>query len=80
MTQTIRHFFTVDVEEYFQVNAFDEHIPRDTWPTYPSRVAENVDRLLDLLARYRVTGTFFTLGWVAKRHPRSRQADRAGRT
>ena len=80
MTQTIRHFFTVDVEEYFQVNAFDEHIPRDTWPTYPSRVAANVDRLLDLLARYRVIGTFFTLGWVGQAASAHCQADRAGRT
>ena len=70
VTQTLKHFFTVDVEEYFQVNAFDEYIPRESWPTYPSRVAENVDRLLDMLARHRVVGTFFTLGWIAKRHPR----------
>jgi len=68
--QTLRHFFTVDVEEYFQVNAFDDYIARESWPTYPSRVAENVDRLLDILARHRVSATFFTLGWVAKRHPR----------
>lgn len=69
MTPTLKHFFTVDVEEYFQVNAFDGYIPRDQWPTYPSRVGENVDRLLDLLAKHRVVGTFFVLGWVAKRHP-----------
>jgi polysaccharide deacetylase family protein (PEP-CTERM system associated) len=69
VTQTVKHFFTVDVEEYFQVNAFDEFISRESWPTYPSRVAENVDQLLDLLAKHRVVGTFFTLGWVAKRHP-----------
>jgi polysaccharide deacetylase family protein (PEP-CTERM system associated) len=70
VTQPIRHFFTVDVEEYFQVNAFDDVIPRDAWADFPSRVAENVDRLLDVLVRHGVTGTFFTLGWVAKRHPR----------
>jgi polysaccharide deacetylase family protein (PEP-CTERM system associated) len=70
VTDPIRHFFTVDVEEYFQVNAFDDVIPRETWVDFPSRVADNVDRLLDVLVRYGVTGTFFTLGWVAKRHPR----------
>ena len=57
------------MEEYFQVNAFDEFISRETWPTYPSRVAENVDRLLDMFVPPR-HGTFFTLGWIAKRHPR----------
>jgi polysaccharide deacetylase family protein (PEP-CTERM system associated) len=65
-----KHFFTVDVEEYFQVNAFEELVSRDAWPSFPSRVAGNVDRMLDLLARFGVRGTFFTLGWVAKRHPR----------
>ena len=63
------HFFTVDVEDYFQVSAFDELVPRSTWDSLPSRVVANVDKLLDLLASYGVTGTFFTLGWVAQRHP-----------
>jgi polysaccharide deacetylase family protein (PEP-CTERM system associated) len=65
----IRHFFTVDVEEYFQVSAFDEVVSRETWPQMPSRVSESVGIVLDLLARRGVCGTFFTLGWVAKRHP-----------
>lgn len=64
----IRHFFTVDVEEYFQVSAFDDIVSRDAWPTMPSRVSESVDVVLDLLAGRGVQGTFFTLGWVAKRH------------
>ena len=64
-----RHFFTVDVEEYFQVSAFDGVLSRDTWPEMPSRVSESVGIVLDLLARRGVQGTFFTLGWVAKRHP-----------
>jgi polysaccharide deacetylase family protein (PEP-CTERM system associated) len=64
----IRHFFTVDVEEYFQVSAFDAVVSREAWPEMPSRVSESVDIVLDLLAQRGVTGTFFTLGWVAKRH------------
>jgi polysaccharide deacetylase family protein (PEP-CTERM system associated) len=70
MQRGLKHFFTVDVEEYFQVNAFEDIVSRDAWPSFPSRVALNVDRMLDLLARFGVRGTFFTLGWVAKRHPR----------
>ncbi len=65
----IRHFFTVDVEEYFQVSAFDDVVSRETWPAMPSRVSESVGIVLELLSRRGVQGTFFTLGWVAKRHP-----------
>jgi len=61
--------FTVDVEDYFQVTAFEEDIPRSSWPDYSSRVVENTQRLLDLLAQHRVRGTFFILGWVAEKFP-----------
>ncbi|HKO10077.1 MAG TPA: XrtA system polysaccharide deacetylase [Alphaproteobacteria bacterium] len=60
---------TVDVEDYFQVEAFAEAIPRDGWDSMPGRVERNTERLLDLFARHKVQGTFFTLGWVARRHP-----------
>jgi polysaccharide deacetylase family protein (PEP-CTERM system associated) len=63
------HMFTVDVEEHFQVSAFDDVISRTQWNEFPSRVDSRVDVLLDLLARHGATGTFFTLGWVAERHP-----------
>ncbi len=63
------HLFTVDVEDYFQVNAFDGVINRSDWDRYPSRVEESTERLLALLERHGVRGTFFTLGWIAERHP-----------
>lgn len=63
------HFFSVDVEEYFQVSAFERSVPRNAWEQLPSRVERNVDLILDLLARHDAHGTFFTVGWVAKRHP-----------
>jgi polysaccharide deacetylase family protein (PEP-CTERM system associated) len=66
---TVRHFFTVDVEEHFQVSAFEGVVRREDWPRLESRVGRNVDVLLDLLARHGVRGTFFTLGWVAEHHP-----------
>lgn len=65
----IRHHFTVDVEEHFQVLALAPYVPRERWTSLESRVAANVERLLELLARHRATGTFFTLGWVAERQP-----------
>lgn len=65
----IRHFFTVDVEEYFQVAALAPWAPHDRWTTFESRVEAQVDRLLELLARHDARSTFFTVGWVAERHP-----------
>jgi polysaccharide deacetylase family protein (PEP-CTERM system associated) len=65
----IRHHFTVDVEEHFQVLALAPFVPRERWETLESRVALNVERLLGLLARHGATATFFTLGWVAERQP-----------
>jgi polysaccharide deacetylase family protein (PEP-CTERM system associated) len=63
------HHFTVDVEEYFQVAAFDPYIPRMLWDGFESRVARSVDRLLALLSDHEAGATFFVLGWVAERQP-----------
>lgn len=63
------HYFTVDVEEYFQVSAFERYLPRDHWSGLESRVATGVHRLLELLGRHGTKATFFVLGWVAERHP-----------
>ena len=61
--------FTIDVEEHFQVSAFEAAVARSDWEGLASRVENNVFRLLDLLARHETKATFFTLGWVAERHP-----------
>nr|NIL98535.1 polysaccharide deacetylase family protein [Planctomycetales bacterium]NIM09749.1 polysaccharide deacetylase family protein [Planctomycetales bacterium]NIN09217.1 polysaccharide deacetylase family protein [Planctomycetales bacterium]NIN78317.1 polysaccharide deacetylase family protein [Planctomycetales bacterium]NIO35494.1 polysaccharide deacetylase family protein [Planctomycetales bacterium] len=61
--------FTVDVEDYFQVSAFEAQVDRDRWGQYESRVVANTQRLLDLLAGHQVRATFFVLGWVAQHHP-----------
>src|SRR6267378_4200010 len=53
--------FSVDVEDYFQVQAFASIVPRDTWERWPSRVDENTRRILDLLDGAGSKGTFFTL-------------------
>ena len=60
---------TVDVEDYFQVEAFAGVINRGDWEALPRRVVRNTDRLLDIFADSGASGTFFTLGWVAERHP-----------
>ena len=60
---------TVDVEDYFQVSAFEPHIARSDWERLPCRVERNVERLLELFADAGAHATFFTLGWIAKRYP-----------
>lgn len=64
-----RNALTVDVEEHFQVAAFEGQIARDAWEGHDSRVAANTNRVLDVFAAQGVRGTFFVLGWVAERHP-----------
>jgi polysaccharide deacetylase family protein (PEP-CTERM system associated) len=60
---------SVDVEDYFQVQALAGSFPPSTWDRCPSRVVRNTEIILDLFAEAGVKGTFFTLGWIAERHP-----------
>jgi polysaccharide deacetylase family protein (PEP-CTERM system associated) len=64
-----RNALTIDVEDYFQVSAFDRHIARDQWAAQPCRVERNVDLILALLETHQARATFFTLGWIAERYP-----------
>ena len=66
---SIRNAMTIDVEDYFQVSAFAPHISRQEWDSLPCRVERNVDLILGLLDDADVKATFFTLGWIAERHP-----------
>ena len=63
------HYFTVDLEEYFQVAAFKAFVSRSDWGRLESRLAKQVAKLLDLLARHGARATFFAVGWVAERQP-----------
>lgn len=60
---------TVDVEDYFQVSAFEKHISRSNWDKYECRVESNVCKILELFSLHNVKATFFTLGWIAERYP-----------
>jgi polysaccharide deacetylase family protein (PEP-CTERM system associated) len=60
---------TVDVEDYFQVSAFERYISRDDWDHLPCRVEINTNKVLDIFAENEIKATFFTLGWVAERYP-----------
>lgn len=60
---------SVDVEDWFQVGAFENVIDRANWDNLDLRVERNCDAILALFDEARVKGTFFTLGWVAQRCP-----------
>jgi polysaccharide deacetylase family protein (PEP-CTERM system associated) len=60
---------TVDVEDYFQVSAFESVVSRERWDHYERRVVGNTERLLAIFDEFGVKATFFVLGWVAEREP-----------
>lgn len=60
---------SVDVEDWFQVGAFENVIARAAWDSLPQRVERNGDAVLSLFDKAGVKATFFTLGWVAERYP-----------
>ena len=65
----ITNAMTIDVEDYFQVSAFEKHIDRNDWDNISCRVENSTNRVLDLLGNSNVKATFFVLGWVAERYP-----------
>ena len=62
---------SVDVEDWFQVGAFERSIQRSQWDGLDCRVEANCERILALFAEIEVKATFFALGWVAKRYPQT---------
>ncbi|WP_243361517.1 XrtA system polysaccharide deacetylase [Fundidesulfovibrio terrae] len=67
--KAILNALTVDVEDYFHVQAFAGVIPPHTWDSFESRVENNTRRVLDMLAEHDLKATFFVLGWEAERRP-----------
>jgi polysaccharide deacetylase family protein (PEP-CTERM system associated) len=68
-TSPVLNAMTIDVEDYFQVSAFEGLAPRHRWNDFESRVEANTTRLLDIFDDAGVKSTFFVLGWVAERFP-----------
>src|SRR5688572_15239554 len=66
---SVTHVISVDVEDYFQVEAFSQSVSRDSWENRPSRVVYNTRRILEIFDRYGAKGTFFFLGWIARKFP-----------
>ncbi len=68
-TEKVVNAMTVDVEDYFQVSAFEKHIRREDWERKVCRVESNMERILDLFSESGIKATFFVLGWIAERYP-----------
>jgi len=69
VTEPIVNAMTVDVEDYFQVSAFESHFTKRDWTSIPCRVEANVEKILSLFDERGIHATFFTLGWMADRYP-----------
>jgi polysaccharide deacetylase family protein (PEP-CTERM system associated) len=75
----MQNAFTIDVEDYYQVSAFEKAVDRGAWSRFPSRVEANTRRVLDLLDLHRTKATCFILGCVAEAHPELvREIDKRG--
>ena len=67
---TIKNYLTVDVEDYFQVSAFENVVRFDNWKDYEYRVVDSSKKLLEALSKAgNIKATFFILGWVAEKSP-----------
>lgn len=63
------NYLSIDVEDYFQVSAFENVSPPSSWSARELRVEQNTDKILAILNAQSVKATFFILGWVAERCP-----------
>ena len=79
MADRVINGLSVDVEDWFQVGAFEGVIDRSNWDGLTDRVERNCSAILDMFAKADVKATFFALGWVAQRHgPLMRRIVEAG--
>ncbi len=65
----MQNALSVDVEDWFQVGAFETVIDRKDWDSLECRVERNTDAVLALFDTAEIKATFFALGWVAERYP-----------
>ncbi len=63
------NILTFDIEDWFHILDHKLTQVESQWETFPARIDENVDRILELLSERQLQATFFCLGWIAKRHP-----------
>ena len=59
----MKNILSVDLEDYYC------DLPFEDWNKYESRVEITTKKILQLLEKYNVKATFFTLGFIAEKHP-----------
>lgn len=59
----LKNIMSVDLEDYFC------DLPFEQWGKYPERVTFLTKHILELFDKYNVKATFFTLGYIAEKHP-----------
>lgn len=64
-----KHILTIVIEDYYQVASFEKLIPKEYWGRFESRLQQNIEASLSLLARHQSTATFFVCGWIAGQYP-----------
>jgi peptidoglycan-N-acetylglucosamine deacetylase len=67
----VKNALSVDVEDWFQVGAFENNIDRGDWDKLDCRVEHNTDAVLAMFDEGKIKGTFFILGWIAARYPQA---------
>lgn len=65
----ITNYLSIDVEDYYQVSAFEDVASPANWEAFSSRVERNTTIILEILAAHNIKATFFVVGWIAERHP-----------
>jgi polysaccharide deacetylase family protein (PEP-CTERM system associated) len=68
-SQPMVNALSIDVEDYFHVEAFAGQVSPNDWNTFAPRVKNNVELILQILARHQTSATFFILGWIAESFP-----------
>ncbi len=66
---SIANYLTIDVEDYFQVSAFENAVDAGQWSLFECRVEQNTRKILDLCIKHEIHATFFVTGWIAERYP-----------
>src|SRR5690606_6074562 len=67
--QPIVNAMTIDVEDYFHVQAFAGVIDRAKWSSMEYRAEANTHTFLRFFDEPSIRATFFVLGWVAQKSP-----------
>jgi len=65
----MKNLLSVDLEDWFSVEAFNNVIDKKEWQKLDSVVERTTADILALFSQYKVRATFFVLGWVANKYP-----------